>query len=46
MRRCMSRMDIRGTIPTGKLRELILGSLDYPQKTMPSFVGKLTEGEP
>ena len=31
--------------PDGQLRELILGSLDYPQKTMPSFVGKLTDSE-
>ena len=31
--------------PDGQLRELILGSLDYPQKTMPSFVGKLTDRE-
>ena len=27
------------------MRELILGALDYPQKTMPSFVGKLTDSE-
>ena len=31
--------------PDGQLRELILGALDYPQKTMPSFVGRLTDGE-
>ena len=31
--------------PDGQLRELILGSLDYPGKTMPSFVGKLTDSE-
>ena len=31
--------------PDGQLRELILGALDYPQKTMPSFVGKLTDSE-
>ena len=31
--------------PDGQLRELILGALDYPQKTMPSFVGRLTDSE-
>lgn len=31
--------------PDGQLRELILGSLDYPEKTMPSFVGRLTDSE-
>ncbi len=31
--------------PDGQLRDLILGSLDYPGKTMPSFVGKLTDAE-
>ena len=31
--------------PDGQLRELILGTLDYPQKTMPSFVGRLTDSE-
>ncbi len=31
--------------PDGQLKELILGVLDYPQKTMPSFVGKLTDSE-
>ena len=31
--------------PDGQLKELILGSLDYPQKTMPSFVGRLTDSE-
>ncbi len=31
--------------PDGQLKELILGTLVYPQKTMPSFVGKLTDSE-
>ena len=31
--------------PDGQLRELILGTLDYPGKTMPSFAEKLTDGE-
>ena len=31
--------------PDGQLKELILGALDYPQKTMPSFVGRLTDDE-
>ena len=31
--------------PDGQLKELILGSLDYPEKTMPSFVGRLTDSE-
>ena len=31
--------------PDGQLKELILGSLDYPGKTMPSFVGRLTDSE-
>lgn len=29
----------------GQLTEIILGRLDYPGKTMPSFEGKLTEPE-
>ena len=40
MRRCMGRHH-----PDGQLREFILGPLDYPQKTMPSFVGRLTDSE-
>ena len=31
--------------PDGQLKEIILGTLDYPGKTMPSFAEKLTDGE-
>ncbi len=31
--------------PDGQLKELILGTLDYPKKTMPSFVGKLSDSD-
>ena len=31
--------------PDGQLKEIILGTLDYPGKTMPSFAENLTESE-
>ena len=31
--------------PDGQLKEIILGTLDYPGKTMPPFAEKLTDGE-
>lgn len=31
--------------PDWMLKEMILGTFDYPQKTMPSFVGKLSDSD-
>ena len=31
--------------PDGQLKEMILGTFDYPKKTMPSFAGKLSDSD-